>query len=177
MMNFIARAYRALILMLDQMFQALFFYTIPRTGLRPVYRHYRLCRDGLLVLLTALIIIPAVLLQFYYWTTVLGCSSLSWRNYLGSVCVSPYPYASPVDQPVSWYADLWSGQEATDLNVRPPPRVSSLLNGYLQICDSELYLRDYLNEIEGLPTKVKTNDMYQDLSKCTLRISFEILGA
>ena len=171
MMDFIQRAYRALIAMLDQKFHAFFFYTIPRTGLTPEYRHYRHFRDVLWVLIKGLTIAPMVLLQFYYWTTVLGCSSLSWRNHLGSICVSSYPYASPVDQPVSWDADLWSGQEATDLNVRPPPQVSSLLNGYLHICDSELYLRDYFNEIEGLPTKVKTNDMYQDLSKCTLRIS------
>ena len=87
--NIIRRAYRALISKFDQTFQAIFFYTIPRTGLRPVYRHYRLCRDGLLILLTAFIFTPAILLQLHYWLTVFDFSSLIWRNHLGSVCVIP----------------------------------------------------------------------------------------
>ena len=99
--NIIRRAYRALISKLDQTFQAIFFYTIPRTGLRPVYRHYRLCRDGLLILLTAFIFIPAILLQLHYWLTVFNFSSMIWRNHLGSVCVSPYPDPSPMEQQIS----------------------------------------------------------------------------
>ena len=117
-------------------------------------------------------LVPAVLLQLYYWVTVFGCSSSVWRGSLGSVCDSSYLYASLMEQQAPWYTDLWSDQEAIEPNVRPPQRVKSLLVGYLHVCDSKLYLQDYLNKIESISTKMKTNDLHRDLSKWTLRIPF-----
>ena len=172
MINIIGRAYGTLTSKLDKLFRAIFFYIVPRIGFRPVYRHYRLCRDGLLVFLTAFVLVPAVFLQLCYWVTVFACSSSVWRGLLDGVCVVPYPYASLMEQQAPWYTDLWSDQEAIKPNVSPPQRVKTLLVGYLHVCDSELYLNDYLNQIVRLPTKMKTNDLHQDLSKCTLRIYF-----
>ena len=175
MINIIGRAYGTLVSKLDKLLQVAFFSIVPRTGLKPVYRHYRLCRDGFMVFFGTFVLLPMVLFQLYYWVTVFGCSSLVWRDQLGSVCVSPYLYASVMEQQAPWYTDLWSDQEAIDRNVRPPQRVESLLVGYLHVCDSELYLKDYLNEIERLPTKLEQTGLHEDLSKCTtLRIPYPL---
>ena len=170
MINFIGRAYRTVASKLDQTFQAVFFFTVPRTGLKPVYRHYRRCKDVFSVFLKAFVFGPVIVLQLHYWVTVWGCSSLHYRGSLGSVCVSPYQYASPMEQQAPWYTDFGSDRGAIGPNVRPPQRVKSLLVGYLHVCDSELYLQDYLNMIERSPAKKTTSDMRQDLSKCTLQI-------
>ena len=151
---------------IDKMFQGIFYSIANRMGSNPPYRHYRLFRDGLVVFIKAFVLIPAILLQLYYWTTVFGCSSLSWRGHLGSVCGSPNYFASSMEQQVPWYMDLWGDQVAIEPNLRPPRRVKSLLVGYLHVCDSELYLQDYLNEIESISTNRTTNDLHQDLSKC-----------